>query len=662
MRIHLRRALFLAVLSGGFFPFQSYAAEVSTLFSLAQEQSGAQQKQAKGTLQSVCTPEALRQHLVAPMQFAPVPRYGDKYWQDSIPANMRESYIRAGEKFLGAKWETTDIALFSEYRKNGDRIRFQAFTYAKRNQLAALAMAEIMEGKGRFMKDILNGLFSLCEETWWGVPAHYGPNIPLVENQSMDLFNAETGGMIAWMYYMFAQPIRDFSPHLEKRILKEVSRRILEEGKRKKEWWRMAAMNWNPWICSNWLACVLFTEADREKQLEYMQLILQSLDGFIDRYPEDGGCDEGAHYWDRAAGSLFDCLNLLEPATGGLVNLSANAKVQLMGDYLCKMNIGNGYFVNFADAGPRLKPHIDWFPSGLYLNNRELISLSANTARERGFFQNPAVVYTDNYFYSFNRELMLLSHLSEFRKYEGRNVLLYDSWLPRIQVMTARSVPNSTEGLFIAAKGGHNAESHNHNDVGNFIVYADGLPLIVDPGVGTYRKETFNDATRYSIWSMQSGYHNLPKINGVDQRNGKKFAASGTYARFSGRKVQFGLDIAGAYPKEAQVDSWKRNIRFTRGKQIEVSEEYVLKEYLAPSEIMFMTQAEPQIEGNAVVFTLQGKRYGICFRPDEVEASFERLKLEDKKFVDMWGTLYRIKLTVKSDKLQGKVNYVIRSL
>lgn len=103
MRIHLRRALFLAVLSGGFFPFQSYADEVSTLFSLAQEQSGTQQKQAKGTLQSVCTPEVLRQHLVAPMQFAPVPRYGDKYWQDSIPANMRESYIRAGEKVLGGQ-------------------------------------------------------------------------------------------------------------------------------------------------------------------------------------------------------------------------------------------------------------------------------------------------------------------------------------------------------------------------------------------------------------------------------------------------------------------------------------------------------------------------------------------------------------------------------
>lgn len=615
-----------------------------------------------GTLSSVCSPDSLRVRLVAPMQFAPVPRYGDAYWQDSIPEVMKLSYIRAGEKCLGGRWETTDIALFSEYRQNGDRLRFQRFSYDKRNRLAALAMAEIMEGKGRFMKDILNGLFSLCEETWWGVPAHYGPNIPLVENQSLELFNAETGGLVAWMYYMFARPIREFSPHLEKRILDEISRRILEEGRRKKEWWRMAAMNWNPWICSNWLACVLFAEPDREKQIDSMRLILRSLDGFIDGYPDDGGCDEGAHYWDRAAGSLYDCLNLLEPATGGLIDLSGNAKVRLMGDYLCKMNIGNGYFVNFADAAPRLTPHVDWFPSGLYLGNRELIGLSAFAAAQRGYFQDPAAVFTANYFYSFNRELMLLARLSEFRKYEGRNVLLYDSWLPRIQVLTARSERNSTRGLFLAAKGGHNAESHNHNDVGHFIVYADGLPLLVDPGVGTYRKETFNDATRYSIWSMQSGYHNVPRINGVEQKNGKAFAARETVAHISERRVRFCLDLAGAYPEEARVESWRRKIDFVRGRQIEVTEEYRLKEYLAPAELVFMTPVEPRMENGRITFRLNGKRYAICFRPDELEASSEELRLEDGKFVDMWGRLYRVKLKVKSGRLQGKLRYAIRPI
>lgn len=141
-------------------------------------------------------------------------------------------------------------------------------------------------------------------------------------------------------------------------------------------------MNWNPWVCSNWLACVLFTEADREKRAQYLTLILESLDAFIDGYPDDGGCDEGAHYWDRAAGSLYDCLILLEKATSGYIDLSQCEKVKRMGDYLCKMNIGNGYFVNFADAGPRLTPCVNWFPYGLYLDNEELLSMTAPTATE----------------------------------------------------------------------------------------------------------------------------------------------------------------------------------------------------------------------------------------------------------------------------------------
>ena len=475
-------------------------------------------------LSGLCKEDVLKEKLLGIDRFKPVPAYGDSYWRDSIPEIMRLSYIREAEKYLNTGWESINIIYFSDFRENGDRDRYQNFIFSKRNKLLALAMGEIMEGKGRFMNDILNGLFSVCEETWWGVPAHYGPKMPQPELQTLALFSGETGGMMSWMYYMFKEPIRRFSPLLEKRIQSEISRRVLEESMNRKEWWRTASMNWNPWICSNWMACVLFAEPDNEKRVRYMRLILESLDAFIDGYPEDGGCDEGAHYWDRAAGSLYDCLILLNKATDGYVDLSQNRKVSLMGDYLCKMNIGDGYFVNFADAGPRLTPHVDWYPYGLYLNSRQLQSMTAKTAFEKKYFEDPASVYTGAYLYMLNRELMLLSHLSRLKSSEGQNVLLFDSWLPRIQVLTARSVRNSTEGLFLAAKGGHNAESHNHNDVGSFIVYADGHPLFIDPGVGTYRKETFN-SDRYKIWSMQSGYHNLPQINGVDQMQGKQFAA-----------------------------------------------------------------------------------------------------------------------------------------
>ena len=48
-------------------------------------------------------------------------------------------------------------------------------------------------------------------------------------------------------------------------------------------------------------------------------------------------------------------------------------------------------------------------------------------------------------------------------------------------------------GWTLAAKGGSNAESHNHNDVGSFIAYYDSAPVLVDPSCGTYTKQTFSE-------------------------------------------------------------------------------------------------------------------------------------------------------------------------
>ena len=57
----------------------------------------------------------------------------------------------------------------------------------------------------------------------------------------------------------------------------------------------------------------------------------------------------------------------------------------------------------------------------------------------------------------------------------------------------------------LGMKGGHNDESHNHNDVGSFVVYHNGKPILVDPGVGEYTSKTFSKE-RYTIWTMHSDY------------------------------------------------------------------------------------------------------------------------------------------------------------
>jgi len=139
--------------------------------------------------------------------------------------------------------------------------------------------------------------------------------------------------------------------------------------------------------------------------------------------------------------------------------------------------------------------------------------------------------------------------------------------------MAARSDIKNNEGLYLAAKGGHNAESHNHNDVGNFIVYLNGKPAIIDAGVETYRRQTFSDE-RYTIWTMQSAYHNLPTINGKMQKNGREFKAENIIYKADKNNVKFALNIEKAYPEEAGIRSMRRTIDFKRGKNISVTDQY----------------------------------------------------------------------------------------
>lgn len=600
----------------------------------------------------------LNKVLIEKKDYYPLPQYKSMYWKDSIPDDMKKNYIQKGEQYLNKKWNSLPVRLFSEYQENGDRNHYQNVIFEKRNQLMSLALAEIMEAQGRFMNDIIDGIISLCEETWWGIPAHYPLKVPDPQLQVLDLFNAETGGMLSWIYYIFEKEFDNKYPQISKRIEQEIQRRILDPGMNHNDWWRTSVMNWNPWICSNWLACVLLADNDRQSQLMHLNKIFKCLDTFIDGYPTDGGCDEGPNYWGRATGSLCDCLSLLYSSTQGKIDLSHNYKIQLMCSYLCKMYIGKKYCVNFADSSPFIKLNVNClFNAALYTNNKALMDFAALTAKESSFYEKTAD--RDSSLLSISRELNILSNLKKINLQGRQSVFTFDSFLPFIQVVTARSDKNSTKGLFFAAKGGTNGESHNHNDVGSFILYNDANPVLIDPGVGTYRKETFNDSTRYKIWTMQSQYHNLPCINGYSQSNGVKFAAQGVYEHATDRSVIFSLDISKAYMAKTNVDYWKRIFRFERGRYLEVCEEYKLLKYLDQSYMVFITPLHPIIHNDCVELNSGKKTYQILFDKKILTPTSEEINLNDYVMQKNWGKLYRIKLFIKDKRLSQKIFYRI---
>jgi len=616
--------------------------------------------QEKKILTSRYPREVLKQIISQPGDIHPFPDASTSYWRDSIPLDMRQSYIAYGEKFLGKPWATLPATIFSEFRTNGNRENFEKLSFARCRQLAALVMAEIVEGKNRFLPDIINGLIATCEETWWGISAHYGKKVAMPEDHAVDLFAAETANLMVWTSYMLREQLDKFSPLICQRITKETERRILIPTLENNYWWKSAGMNWNPWICSNWLACVLLAETDRERQLDAMEAIFRCLDIFIDAYPEDGGCDEGPGYWDRAAASLSESLNLLHRVSDN-IDVSASPKIAAMGSFLYKTYVGNGYYVNFADALNKTRPNINAvYPFGLYMKDQMMCRFAAFLAKEYDFFTQPAALFDKSGNYpALSREIMLLTQLPSLQKEQPRDALVYDSWFPDLEVITARSKKDSNESFYIAAKGGHNDESHNHNDVGTFTLYAGGEPLLIDVGVGTYTAKTFSK-DRYDIWTMQSGYHNLPCINGVDQQQGRSFTARKLTHRITNKEMFFSLDIAAAYPEAAAVDRWQRSIRLQRGKEVRITEEYKLNAYKQPTEIRLMTAVEPIVSRPGTIeLTTKIGHFRIEYDKNALKPVIETVPVDDRRITDIWETVYRIRLQVLSSALNNRISYLI---
>jgi hypothetical protein len=256
--------------------------------------------------------------------------------------------------------------------------------------------------------------------------------------------------------------------------------------------------------------------------------------------------------------------------------------------------------------------------------------------------------------------LMNLFRLSEINQAEAREPLISHFFLPDLQVCGGRDTEGSARGFFFAAKGGHNAESHNHNDVGNFILYYNGQPAIIDVGVGTYTGKTFS-SQRYEIWTMQSQYHNAPTINGQQQLPGLEYRAKNVAFEKKGRLIRFQADLAGAYPEEAMVQNWYRTFSFERGKALTITEDFRLKSVQGTTSINFMTCLVPEQEADGQV-KLKGKEFTLLMKydPKKTEIRIEEKHIEDARLKNYWGdSVYRLVFVYKKEKSNDQLAFII---
>ncbi|SEN49655.1 heparinase II/III family protein [Paenibacillus sp. OV219] len=604
--------------------------------------------------------------------YKPFPTIEDRNQWDELPPNLREFWINKGVQELNHSWGALTATAYMEYSRTGNRNKYDDASWARRRALGSLVIAECIENQGRFMDDIVNGIWCICEETFWGIPGHgymmkRQDPLPDVSDQVIELFSAETASLLAWTHYLLQTKLNEVSVMVCERIQLEVKNRILDPFLSRNDLWWMGfnqermLNNWTPWCNSNCLSVFLLLEDDPERREAAVIKAMRSLDHYIDRLHSDGGCEEGPKYWIYAGGTLFDCLELLYSASDGQISVFDEPKIAQIGRYIYKAYINDSYYVNFADSTPKVQiPAELAYRFGRRIGDDRLSQFGALELKKRReeatHFEFPAMF----------RVLPALFHYSEIEQYTGESPYIRDAWLDGIQLMVAREQPDSSTGLYLAAKGGHNDESHNHNDIGQFIVYCNGSPMIIDPGVLTYTSKSFF-SERYTIWAMQSAYHNVPIINGIGQMNGREYRATDVNYHVDDRAASLSMNIATAYPESAQMNSWIRTIQLIRdvSPYIEIKDEYQLEQVIDDITWNVMTPHPPQMveSGNIILQDEHGNKLIIQYNSEMYAASSEEISLEDEIMRDAWGDhLYRIHLTSITGTKQGDCSIRINQI
>ncbi|HRG22918.1 MAG TPA: heparinase II/III family protein [Chitinophagaceae bacterium] len=618
------------------------------------------------------SPRNLLQHKAAPGQLVkildagknwiPYPDYKDRTGWDHLTGPIKTQLIKEGEAYLNYSWKLITATQYFEYERTGNRTAMEDPAGSNNRALSRLIMAELAEGKGRFMDAIINGVWAACDMSSWVASAHLPVqqskrSLPDFREEIIDLGSSDMGSFFSWTWYFLHEEFDKINPVISLRLKQQIRQRILMPYMERNDFWWQALQekpgqlvnNWNPWCNFNVLTCFLLMEDDPVRKAAGVYKSMQSTDQFINYVKEDGACEEGPSYWGHAAGKLYDYLEILRRATGQQIHLFNEPMIRNMGEYIVRSYVGNGWVVNFADASAKGGGDAGLiYRYGKAVNSTDMQSFAAYLVQDK---KGNTEITTNRDFF---RTLENLSVVKEILTVKPALQAVAQSWYPQTEFCY---IKNNT-GLFLAMKGGFNNESHNHNDVGTFSLYANETPFFIDAGVGTYTRQTFGPE-RYTIWTMQSEYHNLPMINGMSQSFGAQYKA--THTRFDAAKNQFSTDIAKAYPKEASIKSWVRNYTLD-GNILTIDDRFEQEAALAPNALHFLVWAQPVLlKDGMIVLEKENTRLSLSYDNSLFSYAVDTIQQSDKRLSNVWGeTIYRIRLTAKKMKRSGSYRVMIR--
>ena len=573
-----------------------------------------------------------------------------EYWESVTSPEL----IAKGEKLLGCDWPMIRATHYRALFAEGDKVQ-ELPSFQRRNRLLELFFAELAEYKGRFLPDICDGIFAICEETFWGISFHLRvlkleDMVPRAEEPYIDLFAGETIALLSLIYHILFDELKACCPGIETRMAHELKKRAVDAYLEHTEFpwmgYKSKPNNWNPWILSNLVTAFLVCDIPKQQRVAGIEKMFREINHYYDTIPADGGCEEGASYWFASFVRLGEFCHHIFVATDGAIDFSDDPLLKKSGQYGLGAYLHDGYVCTFGDGQPLIADrHAPYtlFCFGQLIKEPGLCALASTLHRiikeKPPQLSKPYRVWYAMYSLHFSRQI---ENQPDF--VPGKSYVL-----PVIQNAFLRA-----GDWHVALKGGHTTWSHSHLDIGNFVANCAGEPIFMDSGAGTYTVKSFSK-DRYEIWTMRSGWHNLPVINGIEQAHGPAHYADGFDAGEDSAQVSF----AKAYPAQAGIEKALRSVDITL-QGITVTDRFEFTQQSNAVSEHFISLLKPEIQESSIVL---GGKYRLTMDMP-FTASTEYLSFEgDCKLIDSWQQegLYRTCLDFSCAK-QAEVKITLQKI
>ncbi len=583
-----------------------------------------------------------------------------------------EEYLKAMvEEMLYQPIPKLSMEKFALFQKTGNRLVYELEYFSKRKFLTIFGVAaqrqELFEKEQRCevwrkLEDILT---SVCNEETWALPAHV--NLTDVNwRYTIDLFAAETAQTLTDIVDVVGHELSETCCTM---VMEEVNKRVLMpffESEPGAYGWENCENNWNA-VCNGCIGSAYLHSLtnDSTPNKLYVDRVCGNLLHYIDGFAEDGTCTEGLGYYFYGmtyfinfALELSDIYNKQKDfpwAIPGANEAVYEDKLRRIANWWRKCYFDGGLTVSFSDGSNREK----------YRMGLATMLVNKYAGRNHGTTSLPpvsmAMILEEDPCYRylpFKMDVLAEEVCCESNEKAPEIYILPSAqwciaqmgWQNKATIMES----DKKHVVGFACKGGHNGESHNHNDVGSFFYVAAGDMFLEDLGAGEYTKEYFGEG-RYRILCNRSKGHNVPLINGKEQESGAEYRCGLFEATETKDGVKVIMRLEQAYDEKA-LKLFERGFVFENGKcvvcdTIEGEEELVITENL-------ITRIMPEIK-NGVIY-LEGEECSCQIKTGEVNS----LRMLTEKHVNHQGETkdaYLIQWDVIVPKgMRKKINFTVQ--